>query len=112
MPNLLAWFKYNVGEGAFDAVFGFVFVFFGIALLVGIFAVLGIAMKKINARVPRVKKSKKSKSEKTVEEVIAPVEETETISAQTVAAITAAIAMYYEGENVKCDFVVKRIKRL
>lgn len=106
MLNLLSWFKFNVGDGAFYAVFGFLFVFLGIALLVGIFTVLGIIMKKLNARKPHVKKSKKWKVE-----TILPQAEEETISAAEVAAITAAIAMYYEGENVKCDFVVKRIKR-
>ncbi|MDE7159140.1 MAG: OadG family protein [Clostridiales bacterium] len=109
MLNLLSWFKFNVGEGAFYSVFGFVFVFLGIALLVGIFAVLGIVMKKVNAKKPRVKKSKKGQP---VEETVLSVEEEEGLSAQTVAAITAAIAMYYESENVKCDFVVKRIKKL
>lgn len=108
MLNLLSWFKYSIGDGAFYAVFGFVFVVLGIALLVGIFAALGLIMKKLNARKPRVKKSKKGKP---IEPTVPQVEE-EAISAAEVAAITAAIAMFYEGENVKCDFVVKRIKRI
>ena len=108
MLNLLSWIKFNVGDGAFYAVFGFVFVFLGIALLVGIFAALGIIMKKVNARKPRVKKSKKGKPVEPTE----PQAEVKAVSAAEVAAITAAIAMFYEGENVKCDFVVKRIKRI
>ncbi len=74
------WFKLNVGDGAFYAIFGFLFVFAGIALLVVIFTVLGVIMKGI--------------------------------SPEVVAAITAAIMAVYEGENAKCDFIVKRIKRL
>ena len=101
------WFKLNVGDGAFYAIFGFLFVFAGIALLVVIFTVLGVIMKKMNARKPKKKKIKTKKE--------APVQtkvEDEGISPEVVAAITAAIMAVYEGENAKCDFIVKRIKRL
>ena len=101
------WFKLNVGDGAFYAVFGFVFVFLGIALLVAIFAILGVIMKKINSRKPKKKKIKTKKEEPQKAET-----EEEGISPEVVAAITAAIMAVYEGENAKCDFVVKRIKRL
>ena len=40
MANLLAWFKYPVGDGAFYAAFGYVFVFLGIAILVFLFTIL------------------------------------------------------------------------
>ena len=101
------WFKLNVGEGAFYAVFGFLFVFAGIALLVTIFTVLGVIMKKVNARRP---KKRKIKSKVPLPES-EPMEEEE-LSPEVVAAITAAIAAMYESENAKCDFVVRRIKRL
>lgn len=101
------WFKLGVGEGAFYAAFGFLFVFAGIALLVTIFSILGIVMKKVNARKPKKRKIKS----KTEEPVDSKTEEEE-ISPEAVAAITAAIMAVYEGEDVKCDFVVKRIKRL
>jgi len=108
MSNLLAWFKFPIGEGAFFAGFGFVFVFAGIALLVVLFTLLGLVMKKINARKPRKKKVKGEKS--------VPAEESakteEEISPEVVAVITAAIAAVYEGEKVKCDFVVRRIRKL
>ena len=107
MLNLLAWFKFDVGEGAFYAVFGFLFVFLGIALLAAICTRHGLITKKVNARKPRVKKGKKPQTE-----TVAATDGEETLSPQTVAAITAAVAMYFEQENVKCDFVVKRIKKL
>lgn len=103
-------FKINIGEGAFYALFGFIFVFAGIALLVGIFTVLGIVMKKVNSRKPRTKRSKKGNKEQAVP--MEEIKETEGISSETVAVIAAAIAAFYESENTKCDFVVKRIKRL
>ena len=55
------WFKLNVGDGAFYAIFGFLFVFAGIALLVVIFTVLGVIMKKMNARKPKKKKNQNKK---------------------------------------------------
>ena len=101
------WFKLNIGDGAFYAIFGFLFVFAGIALLVVIFTVLGVIMKKVNARKPKKKKIKTKKVEPEKTEA-----EEEEISPEVGAAITAAIMAVYEGENAKCDFVVKRIKRL
>lgn len=100
------WFKLNIGDGAFYAIFGFLFVFAGIALLVVIFTLLGIIMKKVNARKPKKKKIKTKKVEPVQPEA------EEEISPEVVAAITAAIMAVYEGENMKCEFVVKRIKRL
>ena len=105
---LADWFKMNVGDGAFYAVFGFAFVFLGIALLVVIFTVHGIIMKKLNERKPKKRKIKSK-----VEEPEAETSENgEEISPETVAAITAAILAIYESENAKCEFVVRRIKRL
>ena len=82
-------------------------MFAGIALLVVIFTVLGVIMKKMNARKPKKKKIKTKKEEPVQTKV-----EDEGISPEVVAAITAAIMAVYEGENAKCDFIVKRIKRL
>ena len=36
----------------------------------------------------------------------------EELSDEVVAVITAAIAAYYQKENKKCEFTVKRIKRV
>lgn len=111
MANLLAWFKYPVGDGAFYAAFGFVFVFLGIAILVFLFTMLGLAMKKINARKPKKKKIKTKEKEETAVNS-SKVEAEEEISPEIVAVITAAVAAVYEGENVKCDFVVRKIRKL
>lgn len=105
------FFKVDIGEGAFFAVFGFIFVFLGIALLILIFTCFGLIMKRIAAR-------KKQEAPVVVNrggEKTAPAEEKqaeEGLSPALVAVITAAIAAYYEGEKQKCDFVVRRIKRL
>lgn len=103
------WFKLSPGEGAFYAVFGFIFVFVGIVALILIFTLLGFVMKKINARPVKVKKAETPPRS---EEVVLPAEAEEETDEETVAIITAAIAAYYEGENVKCDFVVRRIRKV
>ena len=113
LTNLLdGWFKLNVGDGAFYSVFGFLFVFVGIVILVLLFTGLGRIMKEVNKpRPPRKKKKREKGSEvKPAEEPAPSVQEG--ITPELVAVISAAVAAYYEGENVKCDFVVKRIKKL
>lgn len=109
MTDLLdAWFKMNVGDGAFYAVFGLVFVAVGIALLVLILMLVGLIMKKTAA-----KKDEKPAAAQDVGKE-RPVRENaqDGVTPETVAAIVAALTAFYETENVKCDFVVRRIKRL
>ncbi len=108
MTSLLdPWFKMNVGDGAFYAVFGLLFVVVGIALLVLILTLIGFIMKKLGERkrendVPAAPRDRRR-------EVSPPQED---VSPEVVAAITAALMSYYQTENAKCDFVVRRIKRL
>ncbi len=105
--NLLdAWFKMDVGEGAFYAVFGLVFVIFGIVLLVLLFSGLGLLMRKITER-----REKREEGKAPVPQRQAVPEEEE-IPPEVVAAITAALAVYMEGEKQKCDFVVRRIRKI
>lgn len=110
MPmNLLdAWFKLDIGETAFYAAFGFLFVFAGILLLIVFFTVLGLIMKKVNERKQRKQETKKAD----VPETPAAIEIEEGISPEIVAAITAALAVYTEVEQQKCDFVVRKIRRV
>ncbi len=114
LNGLLSWFHFDVGEAAFYAVFGFIFVFIGIALLVIVFTLLGLVMKKANGRKPK----QKNRTKKTGVKAEAEAEDTgktsalEEIPSETIAVISAAIAAYYEGENIPCDFIVRRIKKL
>jgi len=108
------WPAFDIGEGAFYAVFGFIFVFVGIVVLILIFSLIGLIMKKWNAR-PKKQKAKKAKKENVANVPMPAPEQVERdgrIPPETVAVIAAAIAAYYEGNKSRCDFVVKRIKRL
>lgn len=108
MNNLLdSWFKFNVGEGAFYSVFGLLFVFVGIAVLILFFMALGYVMKKLNER-----EKKETEAARVMPQAITPNPEEEGVTPEVVAAITAALMAYYEQETVKCDFVVRRIKKL
>ncbi len=107
LVNLLdGWFKYDLGEGAFYAVFGFIFVFFGIAILILLFSGLGKIMEAVNRR------NSKKKSQPAPAAVSAESEQEEGLSPEVVAAITAALTAYYEEEKSKCEFVVKRIRKI
>ncbi len=108
MLNLLdAWFKMNVGDAAFYSVFGLVFVVVGITVLVLILMLIGFIMKKVTA-----KKAAKEEAALPPTPRMAETEDEKGISPETVAAITAALMAFYEEENIRCDFVVRRIKRL
>ena len=105
--NLLdGWFKINIGEGAFYSVFGFIFVFVGITLLILFFMALGLLMRKLDKR-----KAAKTQKVAVANPVLIPQVE-EGVTPEIVAAITAALMAYYETEHAECEFKVRRIKRL
>ena len=107
MMNLLAipyGYEAPIGEALLYAGIGLLVVFLGIALLVLIVWLLGLAMNKFTAV------QKKEKTTDKVETTQAPVQKDE-LDDQTVAVITAAIAAYYQKQQIPCEFVIKKIKR-
>ncbi len=101
-----------LGEVSIYALIGFLVVFFGIAFLIFVVWAVGKLMAKSkDASVSSHKKEKavEPKIETPQTEVgMTPEDE---ITEETVAIITAAIMAYYERNNPKCEFTVKRIKR-
>ena len=99
--------KATVQEAAWDAVIGFIVVFIGIALLIAVVWLVG----KIIGR-------SQSDAVKSVQEVSVPIakntatQDSDEIDEETIAVITAAIMAYYEQQGNKCEFIVKRIKRI
>lgn len=113
MLNLLdSWFKMPFGDAAFYALFGFLFVFAGIVILILIFTLLGMLMKKIGNRPKKPKKEKKSKATANEAKPSENEQSDPEISPELVAVLTAAVAACLENENSACDFVVRRIKKL
>lgn len=104
----------NFGEAALYALLGFVVVFIGIALIIGIIWLVGLIMRKTNNLEFLTKK--RDKKPKADNAVAAQVEKTsvseDEIPDEIKVAIMAAIMAYYENSEEKCQFKVKRIKRL
>ncbi len=109
MLNLLAELdptrNATVGEAALYAILGFLIVFVGIAFL--IFVVWGVG--KLMSFMEGKKEAKPV--QRMQESLVVPADNDE-VSDEVIAVITAAIAAYYQQENKKCEFTVKRIKRL
>ena len=96
----------GIGEAALYALLGFAVVFLGIAFLILVVWAVGKVMT-ATAKKPKTAKTK------AVEETPAPLNETQDeLDEETVAVITAAIMAYYVQENRRCEFTVKRIKRI
>ena len=102
-----------LGEVSLLALLGFVVVFLGIAFLILVVWLVGQVMVKANAEGgKKSKKPVKTQVTSEVAEKIAASDAAEEITEETIAIITAAIMAYYQQNNPKCEFTVKRIKRI
>ena len=104
-PNSL-----GIGEACLYALIGFVVVFLGIALIIFIIWLIGLVMRKTDnlSFLNKIgKKKKKENNQETVEAV-----RSDEIPAEVKVAIVAAIAAYYSKAPAKCEFKVKKIKRI
>ena len=102
--NLLAEYI-TVSASAVYALIGFAVVFLGISLLIAVVWAVGKVMNRKNVAKPA------QTTVKTVVQEVAVAESNE-ISDETVAVIMAALMAYYQANNPKCEFTVKRIKRI
>ena len=103
----------NFGEAALYALIGFVVVFVGIIIIIGIIWLVGLIMRKTNnLEFLTKKREKKVSSEKPEGAAAAVASDGDEIPAEVKAAIVAAIMAYYQEKEEKCQFTVKRIKRL
>ncbi len=97
----------EIPEALLYALIGFTVVFVGIAFLITVVWGVGkvMSLKKATVTAPAPKQ--------TVENVTSkPTAETQVVDDETVAVIMAALTAYYETNNPKCEFRVKRIKRI
>ncbi|MDE6586573.1 MAG: OadG family protein [Clostridia bacterium] len=103
----------NMSEAIIYALIGFLIVFVGIAIIILIIWLIGLLLRKTNnlAFLRNLKLKRKSKN---VESEITPSishDENE-VPDEIKVAIIAAIMAYYSESSPKCEFKVKRIKRL
>ena len=108
LNSLLA--KTSIPEAALYAVVGFAIVFLGISFLILVVGLVGKVMNKTKAT-PKAKETQAVKEEIATSLAVSK-KETEEISEETIAVITAAIMAYYQQTQPKCEFTVKRIKRI
>ena len=107
----------GVGEAGLYALIGFAVVFLGIAFLIFIVWLVGRVLSKTKAQSTPIMKKATNEQEQTKTTNASPKTETvevaeEELSEETVAIIMAALTAYYEKNNPKCEFTVKRIKRI
>ena len=100
----------GIGEAAIYPLLGFVVVFVGIAFLIFVVWLVGKIMTATGGKTKEAPKQEKAEVAPAL-----PVQATtdgEELSEETIAVITAAIMAYYTQQNKKCEFTVKRIKRI
>ena len=97
------------GTAALYALVGFIVVFIGIAFLIFVVWAVGKIMSSKNGVQP--KKEQPVKKVETVQQKTT-VAASDEISEETLAVITAALMAYYQTNKPKCEFTVKRIKRI
>ena len=101
-----------IEEAALYALLGFAVVFLGIVFLIGIIWLVGKGMGKVNMLQGKAKEPKAKATTAQTSAQTKPVVGEEEISEETIVILTAAIMAYYQETNPKCEFTVKRIKRI
>ena len=97
----------SLGEAAIYALIGFAVVFLGISFLILVVWLVGKVMDKATKKTTDKKVATKQAETK---QEVAPV--SDELTDETIAVIMAALTAYYQQNNSKCEFTVKRIKRL
>ena len=98
-----------IAEAALYALLGFLLVFVGITFLIFIVWLVG----KIMGKSKMVKEpTKKEKPMPVSLPQVQPAQDVNAVDEETIAVIMAALMAYYQKNNPKCEFTVKRIKRV
>ena len=98
----------SVGTAALYALIGYLVVFAGIAFLIFVVWLVGKLMAKAQPMQKKAMVETKPAS-------VAPIQTSDAedeVDEEIVAVIMAALMAYYETNNPKCEFTVKRIKRV
>ena len=99
----------SISEVSLYALIGFLVVFAGITFLILIVWLVGKMMSKSSKT---TKQEMKKESKKQEAPAVVNATENEEISEETIAVIMAALTAYYQKNNPKCEFTLKRIKRM
>lgn len=106
----------SLGEAALYAVLGYLVVFAGIAVIMGIVYLVGFILKKVTAAAEKKKAAQAEEEAKKAAEAAAsaPAEESDITELERAAVVAAVYAVLSEesGPAPKAEFVVRRIRRL
>lgn len=111
LNNLLSDYQFKlfgsgIETGLFVLILGMLVVFFGIAIIVAVITLIGKAMTAV--------KNKKSNAPAKTEPAAATAPAAQSVngvSPEVAAVITAAVNAYYEKNDEKCEFAVKKLKK-
>ena len=92
-------------HGLYTLVLGMLVIFFGMTIII---LCLSLAMVVVN----KIEKKGEKQTKKPVVVEQKPQEDIGEVSEEIKVAIIAAISAYYFEQNLKCDFQVKKIKRI
>lgn len=111
LNNLLSDYQFKlfgsaVETGLFVFFLGVLVVFFGIAIIVAVITLIG----KIMTAVKNKKSNAPAKAEPAAVTAVSA-QSANGVSPEVVAVITAAVNAYYEKNNEKCEFAVKKLKK-
>jgi Na+-transporting methylmalonyl-CoA/oxaloacetate decarboxylase gamma subunit len=104
----------NKAEALIYALIGFLVVFVGIVLIIFVIWLVGLLMRKTDnlAFLTNRKAKKKEESGDVASKDLSSDQSSDEIPDEVKVAIMAALMAYYQEEQPKCEFTVKRIKRL
>jgi sodium pump decarboxylase gamma subunit len=110
LTNLLAnkTITATIPEALLYALIGFIVVFLGIAFLIFVIWLVG----KIMNPTKKTATTKEGAIDKPIAASTPKALPTDEVDEETVAVIMAALTAYYENNYPKCEFTVKRIKRI
>lgn len=102
----------NIGEPFLYALIGLLVVFGGILVIIAVIWLIGLLMRKTDNLQSIRGKFKKTEKPEQSDSTETATEQSEEIPDEVKAAIIAAIMAYYQTAEPKCEFKVKRIKRI
>lgn len=112
-PDGNYYFDNRFGEACIYALIGFMIVFLGIVLIIGIIWLVGLIMRKTdNLSFLTAGKKNKAKDNAESDAQDNAVVQSDEIPDEVKAAIMAAIMAYYDAEKPQCEFIVKRIRKI
>ncbi len=100
----------SIPEASLYAILGFLVVIAGISLLIFVVWAIGKLMASLKGE--KVERKTVKPQIREVEESLAVADGVEEIPEEIVAVITAALMAYYQTNKPKCEFTVKRIKKI